>query len=112
MVLKAKVLSKPPERFPKNSQEAFFDLDEIHGPLCVRSRKQGDKFVPLGMRGEKKLKDFLIDLKVPRFKRDGVLILLSEEKILWVVGYRIDDRFKLKKETKKILNIRISSYAA
>ena len=112
MVFKAKVLFKPPERFSKNSWEAFFDLDEIHGPLYVRSRKRGDKFVPLGMKGKKKLKDFLIDLKVPRFKRDGVPILFNEEKILWVIGYRIDDRFKLKKETKKILNVRISSYAA
>ena len=108
MVFKAKILSKPPARFPKNPYQAFFDLDKIPGLLYVRPRREGDRFVPLGMTGRKKLADFFVDLKVPRFKRNEIPLLLSNRKILWVVGYRIDDGFKLEEGTKKILTIKVS----
>jgi len=110
MVLEARVLSEYPACFSKNPREAFFDLDKIPGPLYVRPRREGDRFVPLGMKKEKKLKDFFIDLKVPRLERDKIPILLSKEKILWVIGYRIDDRFKIDKSTKKILNLKVDFY--
>jgi len=108
MVFEAKILSESPGSFPKDPYQAFFDLDKIPGSLHVRPRREGDKFVPLGMREEKKLKDFFIDSKVPRFERDKVPILTSKEKILWVVGHRIDERFKLNKNTKRILHIKVS----
>jgi len=82
------------------------DWDKLSGPLFLRGRKRGDKFQPLGMRGEKKLKNFFIDLKVPYQQRDKVPVLVNREKIVWVVGYRIDDRFKIDEYTNKILRIK------
>ncbi|MBE0478344.1 tRNA lysidine(34) synthetase TilS [Candidatus Aerophobetes bacterium] len=111
MIFKAKILSKPPARFLKNSHQAFFDLDKIPGSLYVCPRREGDKFVPLGMKEKKKIKDFFIDMKVPRFERDKIPILFSEGEIVWIVGYRIDDRFKLSEDSKKILHVKATSYA-
>ncbi len=82
------------------------DWNKLPGSLFLRGRKKGDKFQPLGMKGEKKLKDFFIDLKVPCQQRDKVPILVSGERIVWVVGYRIDDRFKVDEHTNKILRIK------
>lgn len=108
IVLNTKILSQLPTHFPQDSYQAFFDLDKIPGSLYLRSRKEGDKFVPLGMRKEKKLKDFFIDLKVPKLERGRIPILLSKDKIVWVVGYRIDDRFKLDQDSKKTLHIKVA----
>lgn len=109
MVLEAKVLSRPPACFPQDSYQAFFDLNKIPGQLYVRPRREGDKFVPLGMSEEKKIKDFFIDSKVPRFERDKVPILFSKQRIIWVVGYRIDERFKLDERSEKILYLKVAS---
>ena len=58
------------------------------------------------MKGEKKLKDFFIDLKIPLQQRDKIPILVSGKRIVWVVGYRIDDRFKVDEHTNRILRIK------
>jgi len=63
--------------------------------------RPGDRFLPLGVRGTQKLKDFFIDHKVPRFERPSVPLLISEERIAWVVGYRIDERVKNYREDKE-----------
>jgi len=76
--------------------------------LVLRSFKQGDKFIPLGMRGHRKIKDFFIDLKIPSEDRALIPILLCKGRPIWVCGYRIDDRFKITLDTKKILIIKIS----
>ena len=77
------------------------------GDLVLRTRQPGDRFVPLGMRGEKKLKDFFIDEKVPREERDEILLLCDSLHILWVVGYRIDDRVKVSPSTERVLRIEV-----
>ncbi|HWP48117.1 MAG TPA: tRNA lysidine(34) synthetase TilS [Candidatus Limnocylindrales bacterium] len=81
----------------------FFDYHKLRFPLRVRKRKPGDHFQPLGMKGRKKLQDLLVDLKVPREKRDLVPILEDEEGIIWVTGYRIAERVKVDSTTEKIL---------
>ena len=86
-----------------NTLTASLDLGLINFPLMVRSWQPGDRFMPLGMRQMKKISDFLIDLKVPVTEKERVLVLLSGKKIMWVMGYRIDDRFKVTRETEKIL---------
>jgi len=83
----------------------YFDYDKIKGKLLLRNRRSGDRFVPLGMRGSKKLKDFFIDLKISRDERDRIPLILDDENIIWVVGYRISDLYKITKKTKKILAI-------
>jgi len=90
----------------KNQFSEVFDFDKIkQHPLHVRNRRRGDRFQPLGMRGEKKLKDFFIDAKVPKQLRNQIPILVSGAEILWVVGYRMSDRFKVTKSTRRKLAV-------
>jgi len=92
----------------QNLWQAFFDLDKLKSPLRLRSRKDGDWFTPLGMKGKKNLADFFIDNKTPVYKRDEVLLLVSGKKIAWVVGHRISEDFKVTKKTKKALKVKIT----
>jgi len=86
---------------------ALMDYECLRFPLKIRNFRPGDRFCPLGVKGTQKLKDFFIDHKVPNFERPRVPLLISEERIAWVVGYRIDDRVKVTEGTRKILKIRI-----
>jgi len=110
MVFETEVVSERPSHFPSDPYQAHLDFDKITESLFLRPRQEGDKFKPLGMKGGKKLKNFFIDLKVPRFERDNVPILVSGDKIVWVVGHRIDDRFKVKEDTRRILKIKVTFY--
>ena len=86
----------------------FFDYDMVKKDIYARNRLNGDKFVPLGMKGTKKLKDFFIDLKVPLWIRDSIPLIVSGNDILWVVGYRISDKYKCTDKTKNILIIKVN----
>ena len=88
-----------------DTNTAFLDRDLLPYPLLVRNFSPGDRFVPFGMTGHKKVKDFFIDLKIPPIIRKQTPILLKDDKIVWVCGYRIDDQFKVTPKTKKILKI-------
>ena len=88
-----------------NSFAACLDLDKAGDQLLVRQRRRGDRFQPLGMRQDKKLQDFMVDAHIPRSWRTLVPLLCSTEQILWVVGWRIDDRVKVTRATKKVLGI-------
>ena len=83
------------------------DAKKINYPLTIRRWEAADYFYPLGMKGKKKISDFLIDLKINRFNKENTLIVLSENKIVWVVGYRIDDRFKVTENTTDIMELKI-----
>jgi len=85
---------------------ACFDLDKTGGKFVVRSRRRGDRFQPLGMNQPKKLGEFMIDAKIPRAWRQRVPIVCSPEQVLWVVGWRIDERAKVTENTKKILRLK------
>ncbi len=84
---------------------AQLDLDRMHFPLVWRRWRAGDYFIPLGMRQEKKLSDFLIDLKIPFNSKADVTVLESAGDIIWVVGFRISERYKVTPETERILVI-------
>lgn len=88
---------------------AALDRAQLHFPLTVRQWQPGDFFYPLGMQQSKKLSDFLIDNKVPRPLKAQVWVVTSQEKIAWVVGHRIDDRFKITDRTEQIYELRLSS---
>ncbi len=76
-------------------------------PLIARPRRDGDVFYPFGFGRRKKLQDFYVDMKVPRDERNRVPLIVSGEDIIWVVGYRGDERFKVTEETKKIVRFEV-----
>lgn len=86
---------------------AQLDRDKLQFPLHIRRWKTGDAFYPLGMRNQKKLSDFFIDSKIPRHRKESVWILCSGQDIVWVIGYRIDDRFKINPDTRTILELHL-----
>ena len=88
-----------------NRNIAFFDWNKLKSPHALRARRKGDKFKPLGMKGTKSVADFLIDGKIPRHLRDQVPILTSQGRIVWLVGHRISDQFKVTAKTKQVLKI-------
>ncbi|HTJ50271.1 MAG TPA: tRNA lysidine(34) synthetase TilS [Cyclobacteriaceae bacterium] len=90
----------------KDLQLAQLDRDSVTFPLTWRSWKPGDQFVPLGMQHHKKLSDFLIDMKVSIPDKSKVTVLESGGKIIWVTGYRIDDRFKVTDKTERLLIVK------
>ncbi len=85
---------------------AFLDMDKLSFPLTVRKWQAGDSFYPLGMEHKKKLSDFMIDLKIPVNLKETVQVITSKEEIVWVVGYRVDNRFKATKESNRIFSIK------
>jgi len=87
---------------------AFFDMDKFSFPLVLRDFRPGDRFQPFGMSGTQKVKKYFINNKVTRAQRAKCPILLCREKIMWVVGYRIDDFFKVKQSTRNILKMEVS----
>jgi len=89
--------------FEDSPNVALLDFDALDFPLTIRTFRPGDRFQPLGMEGEKKVKDLFMDCKIPTLYRKRVPILFQGERILWVTGIRIDHRARLKPETQKIL---------
>jgi tRNA(Ile)-lysidine synthase len=90
---------------PPSANTAFFDAEKIAYPLVIRNVRPGDRFVPHGMAGRKKLKEFFIDRKIPREMRSRLPLLVQGEAVLWVCGHRTDDRFRVRPETRLILRV-------
>jgi tRNA(Ile)-lysidine synthase len=88
--------------------EEMFDADALGEGLTWRTWRDGDRFQPLGMAGEKKLQDFFVDEKVPRRQRGRVpLLCAADGRIAWVVGYRIAEPFKVTEQTRRLLKIAV-----
>lgn len=87
------------------SNAALLCVDAVRFPLTVRKWRVGDWFVPLGMRGQKKVSDYLIDAKVPVTEKELQCTLCSGDTIMWLIGRRIDDRFKVTESSKKVIKI-------
>jgi len=88
-----------------NASTAHFDLDKTGDKLTVRLRQSGDRFQPLGMSQPKKVGEFMIDVKIPQSWRQRIPLVCSPQHILWVVGWRIDDRVKVTEATKQVLRL-------
>lgn len=87
----------------KKSSVGTFDLDKIDFPLTLRHWQKGDRFHPFGMKGSKLLSDFFVDQKYTNNQKENQWLLVSANgDILWVVGQRIDDRYKVQKDTKMV----------
>lgn len=100
--------NKKKEKFTKNNLIKLFNYDKIEKEILIRYRKDGDKIIPLGMSGSKKVKDIFINSKVPREERDNTPILCFDDKISWIVGYKTSQLFKIDSDTKMILKITVN----
>ena len=92
------------QEIPVNRYTKWFDYDKIRQEVVLRTRSPGD-YLSCGPGAHKKLKDYLIDSKVPRESRDGLTVLADGNHILWVVGMRISEEYKVTEQTKMILKI-------
>ncbi|MFA5817164.1 MAG: tRNA lysidine(34) synthetase TilS [Bacteroidales bacterium] len=92
---------------PSDPNIACLDYEKLDLPLILRRWEKGDYFYPLGMDHSKKVSDFFIDQKVNRIDKNRSWILASGEQIVWILGYRIDQRFRVTDETREILEIKI-----
>ncbi len=88
--------------------EIFVDKDKLTYPLQIRKWREGDYFFPLGMKGKKKLSKYFKDEKLSLVAKEKTWLLCSDDEVVWVIGLRADERFKVEPHTRKIMNIRTS----
>ena len=93
--------------YNKNSFIKYFNFDKINKGITIRYRKNGDRIIPIGLNGSKKVKDIFIDMKIPKEDRDSIPILEFDNNISWIVGIKQSDLYKIRKDTKKVLKISI-----
>lgn len=91
----------------KDKNIACLDANKVVLPLDIRKWEKGDKFVPFGMKGQKKVSDYLTDKKFSLFEKEKQYVACSEGKIVWLIGERTDDRFKITEKTEKALILKI-----
>ena len=88
---------------PKDKHIACLDADKVIPPLCLRKWQVGDKFVPFGMTGKKKVSDYLTDKKFSLLQKEKQYVVCSGEDIVWLVNERTDNRFRITENTKRVL---------
>lgn len=103
--LQFEIIKKADWTVPSSTKSACLDYNQLRFPLLLRKWKQGDSFQPQGMKGKKKLSDFLIDLKVSRMDKENTWVLCSGKDIVWVIGYRIDERYKVHVNTSLVYKV-------
>lgn len=107
ITIKAEILEKI-EGLGDGKHTIVLDADKAGQHFYIRPRERGDFFYPLGFGRRKKLQDFFVDEKVPRDERDTIPIVLSGNDIIWIVGLRGDERFKVTEDTKRFLRLKVS----
>ena len=89
----------------QSTNAIFVDAEKLQFPLTIRKWKEGDFFQPFGMNGKKKVSKFFKDEKFSMIEKSDIWLLCSNDKIVWIIGKRQDDRFKITETTTKILQI-------
>ncbi len=98
---------QPPDFSNTGQSVAFFDMNSVGFPLIIRNLRTGDRFKPLGMQGTQKVKDFFINNKLNRASRDRCPLVLWDDKIIWVAGYRIAEDAKITDSTRNVLRVEL-----
>jgi len=101
----AEIIENGVVRLDAGAFTAYLDFDRTGNELDMRPRRPGDRFCPLGGAGQKKVKDFLIDLKVPRLWRQNIPVITAGDDIVWLAGFRIDERFKVTENTRRVFRL-------
>lgn len=101
----------PPTWRDAPPQVAYLDRAVVKGPLGLRGRRSGDRFWPLGAPGTRTLKRFYIDRRIPQSARDGLPVVTDDDRPMWVVGHRIDQRYRVTSATRSVLEIRTETSA-
>ncbi len=101
------MLKKIPSLDEKNTIEtvAFFDYDLIPLPLRIRNFKPGDRIRPIGFKGTRKVKDIFIEKKIPLSERRSIPLLCTDGEVLWIVGIRQSERYKITDKTSRVLRV-------
>lgn len=100
------VASPPPKSFSTDTSECFLDLEKLHFPLTIKKWQSGDHLQPLGMKGSKKISDILIDKKISIYDKRNVLVLKSNNTIVWLIGHIVNDNFKVTTKTTQCCKIK------
>lgn len=95
---------------PRSKDTACLDADKLILPLTIRRWQQGDSFIPFGMKGRKRVSDYLTDRKFSLFRKERQCVVCSGEQIVWLAGERIDDRYRITEKTKQIAIIRLKAF--
>lgn len=110
IVIRCEIIKGAVEDTGDDKRLALINGDKAHFPLTIRPRKPGDFFCPSGFGKRKKIQDYFVDMKIPRDERDSVPLLTEKDDIIWVAGYRADERYRVEKGTEKILKFEIKPY--
>lgn len=97
------------EDIPRDASIACLDADRLEEHLELRKWKSGDRFIPLGMSGYKKVRNYMLDKKFSLFQKENQYVVCSGNDIVWLVGERIDNRFRVRPETQRIVILRIKN---
>ncbi len=104
-VFSIRLSDKVPGKFLRNKLKEYITADKLNENFVLRRWKTGDRFFPFGFKGSKKISDFLNEQKIPSSKKKEQLVLTYRGQIVWVLGLRLDDRFKITNNTKKVLEL-------
>lgn len=100
------VVIKEDYQIEKDRKFAYFDFDKLSFPLVLRHWQEGDWFVPFGMKGKKKISDYFNDKKFSLFDKEKTWLLCSGQDVIWIVGERTDNRYRIEKTTKRVLKLK------
>jgi tRNA(Ile)-lysidine synthase len=91
--------------YSESKKREYVSANKVIGDFVLRKWKNGEKFFPLGLKGSKKISDFLNEQKISSSKKNEQLVLTNQEQIVWVLGLRLDDRFKVTNNTEKVIEL-------
>ncbi len=91
----------------RNRNVAYFDADKLNFPLVIRKWEKGDRFVPFGINGTKKLSDYFNDKKISIIKKQEIWLLCNDKDIIWIIGYQTDNKYKITQTTKNVCRMEV-----